>query len=477
MRSIQDRTNRWERRSVGEDYDLIVIGAGAAGLAAARTGVRYGARTLLVSGGEPGGDCTFTGCVPSKTLIAAAARGEPFDQAMRGVRHAVAHIAATEDADALTQEGIEVCRDYAAFHSPSTIQVGNRRLRAAAFIIATGGRPSVPLVPGLATSPYLTSDDVFELVHKPHSMAVLGGGAIGCELAQAFGRLGVDVTLVEAAERVLPGEDRQASEVIAATLTGEGVTLVTDATVARVERDGDGVRLTLDDDTTLNVQRLLLAVGHSPDIHGLGLERAGVRVDDDRGGVRTDRHLATTAPGIYAAGDVTGRLQLTHAAYLMGRTAVHNALHRRKRAYDESAIPRVTFTGPEVAQVGLTEAEAAGRGARAAYLPMSELDRAVTEGATDGFIKIIAGPRRILRQVGGGRVLGATIVAPRAGEMINELALAMRTRMFTGRLAQTTHAYPTWSMAVQQAAAQFFGTYGGHTAQPISSPANRRSIP
>jgi pyruvate/2-oxoglutarate dehydrogenase complex dihydrolipoamide dehydrogenase (E3) component len=451
---------------VADDHDLVVIGAGAAGLAAARTCVAYGARTLLVAEGEPGGDCTFTGCVPSKTLIAAAARGESFDQAMSRVRQAVAHIAATENTQALGREGIEVRREHAVFDSPTTLRVGRRRLRAKAFVIATGAQPAVPAIPGLTETPYLTSDNVFQLEKAPTSLAVLGGGAIGCEFAQAFARLGVHVTLIEAEGRVLPHEDRQASAAITSRLADDRVRLLTGAKVVRVEHVTDRVRIDLGNGTALDVQRLLVAVGRTPYTRGLGVEQAGVLLDP-HGGVQTDARLATTASGVYAAGDVTGRLQFTHAAYLMGRIAVHNALRRRKRTYDETAIPRVTFTDPEVAQVGLTESEAAGQGARVAFLPMTELDRAVTENATDGFIKIISGRRRILGNAGGGRVLGATVVAPRAGEMINELALAMRTGMFTGRLSQTTHAYPTWSMAVQQAAAQFFGSYGGRTARPV----------
>jgi pyruvate/2-oxoglutarate dehydrogenase complex dihydrolipoamide dehydrogenase (E3) component len=219
--------------------------------------------------------------------------------------------------------------------------------------------------------------------------------------------------------------------------------------------------------------RLLVATGRQAVADGLGLADAGVRLDE-RGCIATDRHLATTAPGIYAAGDVTGRMPFTHAAFAMGRMAARNALRRRRMraaAFETSAIPWVVFTDPEVAQVGLAEAQAATAhaGARVAFLPISEVDRAVTAGRTEGFVKIIAGRRRVLGAAGGGRVLGATIVAARAGEMIHETALAMRTGMFTGRLAQTTHAYPTWSLAVQQAAAQFFGQFGGRTARPAES--------
>jgi pyruvate/2-oxoglutarate dehydrogenase complex dihydrolipoamide dehydrogenase (E3) component len=431
-----------------QGHDLIVIGGGAAGLAAARTGAGLGARTLLVAEGPIGGDCTFTGCVPSKTLIEHAARGASFAEAMTAVRDAVQTIAATETADVLRGEGIEVLPGRAVF--------------------LVGARPAVPSVPGLGGLPYLTSETVFGLEERPRSLAVLGGGTTGCELAQAFHRLGVRVDVVEAADRVLPGADPDASEVVADVLAREGLTVRTGAGVVAAEAASGGVRLRLAGGAVVDADRLLVAVGRAPATAGLGLDAAGVRTGGT-GHVITDRRLATTARGVYAAGDVTGRLQLTHAAYAMGRVAARNALGgRRRAAYADDGVPWVVFTDPEVAQVGLTETEA-GPDARVVYLPMTELDRAVTAGRTDGFVKLVAGPRRLLGHRGGGRLLGATIVAARAGEMIHEPALALRTGMFTGRLAQTVHAYPTWSIAVQQAAAQFFGGHGGRTARPPRS--------
>jgi len=220
-----------------------------------------------------------------------------------------------------------------------------------------------------------------------------------------------------------------------------------------------------------------VATGRAAVTDGLDLEAIGVSVDD-KGNVRTDAHLETNVDGIYAAGDVTGRLPFTHAADAMGRLAANNALlpggllgKLRRSTYDPAATPWVTFTDPEVARVGRTEAQAGGRGARVAYLPLDELDRAVTSGHTDGFVKLIAGPRPVLRNLGAGQLLGATIVASRAGEMISEVALAMHTRMFTGRLAQATHAYPTWSSGVQLAAAQFVMEIGGRTARPAAASA------
>jgi pyruvate/2-oxoglutarate dehydrogenase complex dihydrolipoamide dehydrogenase (E3) component len=447
-------------------YDLVVIGGGAAGLGAARAAARGRARVLLVSDGEPGGDCTFYGCVPSKTLIEAAGQGLPYPEAAQRVRDVVARVAATENPEALRRDGIEVMLGRARLLSASQVAVGGHRIQAGVIILATGSRPTVPPIPGLATALFLTNETVFDLAELPASLAVLGGGAIGCELAQAFARLGSRVTLVEAADRLLPREEPQASWTLAGVLAREGVEVRTGATVEKVDPDG---RLLLAGGEQIATDRLLVAVGRTPVTEGLDLAAAGVEIDE-RGNVVTDEFLRTTAQGVCAVGDVTGRLPFTHAAYEMGRIAVGNVLGRwrRPRRYRPHATPWVTFTDPEVGRVGLTEAQAAVRvpGARVAYLPLSEVDRALAADRTDGFVKLIAGPRRLLGNLGGGRILGATIVAGRGGEMIHEPALAMVTGMFAGRLAAATHAYPTWSYAVQLAAAQFVMELGGRTARP-----------
>jgi pyruvate/2-oxoglutarate dehydrogenase complex dihydrolipoamide dehydrogenase (E3) component len=323
-------------------------------------------------------------------------------------------------------------------------------------------------VPGLAGIPYLTNETIFGLGELPGRLAVLGGGPVGCELAQAFARLGSQVTVIEAAPRLLADADPEVSRVVAEVFGAEGISVRTGVAAVSVKHDGKTVVLALASGEEIAADRLLVSTGRRPVTGDLGAEAAGIRLDQ-RGCIVTDRHLTTTARGIYAAGDVTGRMPFTHAAFAMGRLAVRNALRRHwspPGTFETAAIPWVVFTEPEVAQVGLTEAEAATHaGARVAWLPVREVDRAVIARRTEGFVKIVAGRRRVLRGAGGGRVLGATIVAARAGEMIHEPALAIRTRMFTGRLAQATHAYPTWSLAVQQAAAQFFGELGGRTAR------------
>ncbi len=477
--STQDMTgpSGTGRARVVSSYDVAVIGGGAGGLAAARAGARRGLRTVLVSDGALGGDCTFTGCVPSKALIEAAAKGVSFADAAARMRVVVSQIAATEDAGVLRREGVEVVEGWVRFSGARVLCVDGRSIRAKAVVIATGSRPAVPPIPGLDAVPFLTNETVFDLTEPPRSIAILGGGAIGCELAQAFGRFGSQVQVVEGEARLLPREEPEASVVLAGVFAAEGIGVHLGTSVERVEQatSGGEIRLERSDGSSICAEALLVAVGRHPATSGLDAEAGGVELDD-RGFVRTDRFLATSATGVYAVGDVTGRLLLTHAADEMGRLAVRNATARGRfgrRPFDTSSIPWVTFCDPEVARVGLTEAQAVEAAGRVAFVPMSDVDRAVTAERTEGFVKLIAGPRPILRGTGGGRVLGATIVAPRAGEMVHEVALAMRTAMFTGRLAQTVHAYPTWSTALRQAAAQFFMVTGGRRARPAGSPSDR----
>ena len=468
------------------DHDLIVVGGGAAGLAAVRTGQWSGADVALVTDGPIGGDCTFTGCIPSKTLIAAAAAGLGFVEAMDRVRSTVDQIAATESAEVWRRQGVTVLEGRARLVTHDTVAVDGRRVTAPRIVVATGSRPLIPPVDGLDPSgvlagdaasladasglagrAVLTTETLFELKSRPTSMGIVGAGPTGCELAQALARLGVEVTLFEAADRVLAGEEAEASEIVAAALVADGVQVCTSAPVTAVgpAPSGNGVAVGTGSAESVTVERVLLAAGRAPADNGLGLKELGVKLRGS-GWVVTDDRMATNVKGVYAAGDVTGRMAFTHAADEMGRLAAANALGRGPRGrFRDRWIPQATFTDPEVARVGAVEGEAPAR-ARVAYLPLSEVDRAVVDGRIDGFVKIVAAPRPVLGRFGGGRVVGATIVAPRAGEMIAEVALAMRTGAFAGRLAQTAHAYPTWSHGVQKAAAQFFGEIEGRRARP-----------
>ena len=447
------------------DHDLIIIGGGAGGLAAARAAQWAGADALLVSDGPLGGDCTFTGCVPSKTLLSSARDGLGFDDAMARVNTTIDRIAATETADVLQAHGTEVLEGRARLATHDSIAVGDRRITAPRIIVATGGRPVMPPIPGLDAVDALTNETVFSLSSLPASMTIVGGGPIGCELAEAFARLGTDVTLVEGLPRLLAREEPEASAIVQRSLTALGITVLTETMIERVEATATGNVRLVAGGREIVTDRLLMAVGRVPNAEDLGLDELGVDLTE-RGHIATDDRLETTVRGVFAAGDVTGKLAFTHAADEMGRLAAGNALKKGTRGrYRTHWIPWVTFTSPEVARIGMTEAEASAHGAQVAELPLSEIDRAVTDGVEDGFIRLIAGPRRLTRRLFGGQLVGATIVAPRAGEMIHEIALAMRAGMFTGRLAQTVHAYPSWSYGIQKAAGQFFGEVEGRTAR------------
>lgn len=454
-------------------YDLVVIGGGAGGLVAAREARRRGATSLIVQDGPVGGDCTFTGCVPSKALIAAANRGESFDDAMSAVRRAIGRIAATEDAAALSQAGIDVIDGRARVIAPDSVEVDGARIQGRNLVVATGSRPAVPPVPGLAELGPLTNETLFDTSARPESLVVLGGGPIGCEMAQAFARLGTRVTLIETLDRLLGHEEPDASEVVAEALRDGGVTVITGATVDRAGRLGDGtVWVHLADGAQVAAAELLVATGRVPSGGGIGLEEIGVEVDQ-RGAVVVDATMATSVRGVWAVGDVTGGMQFTHVAGRQGWVAASNALAKLARLhrfrFDPTAIPWVTFTSPEVGRVGLTEAGAADRHPRArlVHLDLAHVDRAVASGDERGFVKLIAAPKRGARHLGGGQIVGATVVAPTGGDLVHEAALAMQTKMFAGRLAQTTHAYPSWAMAIQQAALAFFGSSAGVEARPV----------
>ena len=447
--------------------DLLILGGGSAGLGAAMAARHAGRSVLMVSAGPIGGDCTFTGCVPSKTLLAASAQGASFADAMDRVRSTIDEIAATETAEVLAAEGIPVVDGWGRMRPGGAVEVAGTRFEGERTIIATGTAPRIPPLPGLESVDVLTNEDLFDLREAPSSLAILGGGPVGLEMAQAFARFGIPVTVLEAEDRVLPREEPEASDLIAGVLRRDGVDVRTGSRVERVEKvDGGGIRLIDGDGTVVEAEQLLVAVGRRPVTDGMELAAAGVRLDE-RGYIATSDDLSTSAEGIYAAGDITGRVQLTHAAFEMGRLAADNAFARRAKRFDAGLVPQCVFTSPEVARVGAVERDAAGKNVRVAEWPMTAVDRAVTDGRTDGFVKLISGPQPLIgNRVGGGRVVGATIVADRAGEMIHEPALAMSTGMFTGRLALTSHAYPTWSMAVQQCAALFFTEMQGRAARP-----------
>jgi pyruvate/2-oxoglutarate dehydrogenase complex dihydrolipoamide dehydrogenase (E3) component len=447
-----------------QDHDLVVIGGGSAGRGAARAARSSGARVALVS------DSWHSGCSPHTAFVLATRRERDFARALADARGAVAAGGQGDAPDVLRSEGIDVFDGQARFVDPGEIEVGTQRLRSGRFVIATGSHAAVPHIAGLEAIDALQPDDLFDLQAAPASVAVVGGGSTGCELAQAFANVGVPVVLFEERERVLPREEPSASTVVAAALRRRGVDVREGARVRSCEALSSGfVRLVADRGEAAVVERLVLAVGRAPHTQGLDLDAAGVTTDMS-GFVRVDSHLRTEARGTYAAGDVTGLLDGAHAAHEMGRLAAGHALKRGARSRLRArVVPRVTYTDPEVASIGVTEHDAP-RFAHVAELPFGELDRAIAEGRTEGFCKLIAAPRVPSGRLLGGRIVGATVVGPNAGDVIAEVALAMHTGMFPERLAHAVHAFPTWSSAVQACAMQFVVETGGRrTRRPRRS--------
>ena len=450
------------------DVDLFVIGGGTAGLVAAKTAARFGTSTLLVEAHRMGGDCLYTGCVPSKSLIAAAdvvagARNGgrlgvhvdgvrvDFGAVMRHVHAAIHEIEPADSAEVVEATGARVIMGRARFTGPRSAEVvpvdgaATITVRFRQAIIATGSAPAVPDLPGIGDVEVLTSDDVWNLTKQPESLAVLGAGAIGSELSQAFARLGSRVTLVQRNARVVPKEDTDASALVLAAMVHDGIDVRVSTTVERVERSGDAGagNLHLSDGTTVLFDRLLVALGRSPRLEGLDVEAAGVQLDD-RGYVRVDTSLRTSNPRIWSAGDVSGLPQFTHIAGVNGSLAATNAALGLRRRVDADAVPRVTFTHPEVAAVGLAPADAEAAGCHVHEVQHAHTDRAIAEGDTAGFSRIVVDKK--------GRVRGAVIVGPRAGESIGEAALAVSQRIRTSDIASTTHPYPTYSDAFWNAA-------------------------
>lgn len=443
-------------------YHLIVVGAGAAGLAAATFAAQLGVRVALVEADRIGGDCTWTGCVPSKTLLTAARLAEDMrgattfglpainpqvdlGQVMAQVRETVQRVSQFESPEVLARQGIEVVFGSARFLDPYRLDVDGRTFQSRHFVLATGARPLIPPIPGLAEVPHFTHQTIFTLQELPRRLLVLGAGPAGVELGQAFQRLGSAVTLLERAGRVLPAADPDASAVLATQLTEEGMRLRLGATVERIESRDNHIALSVAGNVCCG-DALLVATGRRPNVDGMGLERAGVVHSAER--VAVDEYLRTSQRHIYAAGDVTGAPQFTHHAAWQGFVAARNALLPRVSRGTRVVVPWTVFTSPEISQVGLSEHEARLRGERVRVQrwPIERIDRAQTVGEQAGFLKLVSRP--------DGRLVGATVVARQAGELINELAVALEHQLTLGKLASTLHSYPTYSFAIQQASAE-----------------------
>jgi pyruvate/2-oxoglutarate dehydrogenase complex dihydrolipoamide dehydrogenase (E3) component len=453
--------------------DVAVIGGGTAGLVSAAGCAALGARTILIERDRLGGECTWRGCVPSKTLLHVARQvdaarrlpalgvriGEPevdFRSVMSHVRQMRQEIHDRNESPAhLRRLGIRPLQAGARFLGPHLLELERRgHTRTVAFrtaIIAAGSSPSIPSVEGLETVPYLTTDTIFEIDELPRRLAVLGGGATGVEMAQAFARLGSEVTIVSDAAQLLPGFDDWAAEMIADVLSADGVELELGQKLRQVQPLDRGLRLTIshnDAVSSLDVDRLLIATGKRPNVDGLGLDAAGV--DFGPRGVTVDAWCRTTAGHFFAVGDVTPASGFTHVAENMGRAAAINAVSRLPLArYEDRVIPSVIYTDPELATLGAAQREldAAGETYDVIEFPFEKVDRAYIERRATGSIRICH--RR-------GRILGAAIVGPEAGELIAEYALAMKHGLRLDALAETVHAYPTMMLGARRAADQFY---------------------
>ena len=444
-------------------YDLVVIGGGSAGLTAAGFAARLGRSVAIVERERLGGDCTWTGCVPSKTLLRTARVAhemrhadrfglQPFDPdadlslVMGHVRSVIEEIYRPESPEALQAKGIDTYLASAKFADSNTVIAGETRIRARKILIATGARPSVPPITGLEGVAYLTYENVWGLKSLPRHLLVVGGGPIGCELAQAFRRLGSRVTLLEAADRILPQDEPEVSTLMRRVLTQEGIDLQLGAPVEEAGQDDTGVHLTAAG-RRFTGDTLLLAAGRQPSLSDLELERAGVAYGS--AGVEVDSNLKTSQRNVYAAGDCTGGHQFTHYAGWQGFMAARNALLPGNSRGVVKRVPWATFTSPEVAHAGLTEAQAIeqfGGGIQVSLWPMDRVDRAVTEGDREGFVKVVSSSN--------GRLVGATVVNDRAGEAIHQWILAIDQGMKLGDLTNFLHIYPTYSMAGMQLAAE-----------------------
>lgn len=410
-----------------------------------------------------GGDCTWTGCVPSKALIRSsnvahevqAARHYGIDSSQPGVdwpaiksriNSVIREIYTAESPEKLREEGVDIFHAAAHFLDPHTLQVEDSTVLGERFLICTGASPAIPSIPGLNQVNYLTYETVWDIDRLPQRLLIIGGGPIGCELAQAFARLGVQVTLFEAAHRILGQDEPEVSDLIADTLVSEGVEIVLRHPLELVRMSGKTVKIT-SGMQEWGGDSLLVATGRAPNVEEIGLESAGVTFSSH--GITVDRFLRTSQRHIYAAGDCTGGPQFTHYAGWQGFMAARNALLPGNSLGVKEAVPWATFTDPEVAHAGLTESAARlkyGEKVRTINWPLKNADRAVIDGSDKGFVKAIT--------LADGRLVGAAIVAPRAGEMIHEWALAIERRMKLGDLASAIHCYPTYSMSAMQIAAE-----------------------
>lgn len=436
--------------------DLAVIGAGSGGLSVAAGAAQLGLSVVLFEQGEMGGDCLNSGCVPSKALIAAAAKGWDFPAAIAHVRKTIATIAPIDSQERFEGLGVTVIRETARFTGPRTVESDSAAVTARKVVIATGSRPNIPPIPGLADAPYLTNETVFDLQTLPAHLVILGGGPIGLELGQAFARLGSKVTVLEA-DRALAKEDSDLAAVVLEQVRADGVTVLEGAKAERIEPGP----VVLANGQRIKGSHLLVATGRTPNVEALNLEAAGIA--HDKHGVTTNRSLRASNRRVYAVGDITGRAAFTHVAGAHASLFVRRALFASPVNADAMVVPRVTYTDPELAAVGLTETEARARhvGVKVVTHAFEDNDRAQAEADTRGFGKLITDAK--------GRILGAAIVGARAGDLIAPFTLAMTAGVKLSALAGVVAPYPTRGEIVKRLAGQWYSPI-------LFSPRTRRLV-
>ncbi len=460
----------WVNPTPAPRYNMVVIGAGTAGLVAAVGAAGLGAKVALIERDLMGGDCLNVGCVPSKGLISAARIAATvrdagtfgvevpdgvrvdFARVMERMRRLRADISANDSAVRFRDLGVDVFLGSATFTGNDTIEVNGQQLRYKKAVVATGARAAAPPIPGLDQVNYLTNETVFSLTELPKRLGVIGAGPIGCELAQAFARFGSEVYLVETTHGILPREDQDAASIVESKILNDGVKLLCCGRELQVAPDGDRIRLQVmshDKEYDVEVDQLLLAVGRAPNVDGLNLEGVGVKYDKAKG-IEVNDRLQTTNPRIYAAGDICSKYKFTHAADFMARIVIQNALFKGRAKASALTIPWATYTSPEIAHVGLSERDAKEQGiAIDTYTQnMNEVDRAILEGETEGFVKIHVAQ-------GTDKIVGATIVATNAGDMISEVTLAMKAGLGLKTIGATIHPYPTQAEAIRKTGDQY----------------------
>ncbi|MCK5655241.1 MAG: FAD-dependent oxidoreductase [Candidatus Aureabacteria bacterium] len=452
------------------DYDLIALGGGAAGLVAVTGGASLGARTALIEKNKLGGDCTWYGCIPSKALLKSAgiyslskrfkdfgistSSDNKYDATavMAHVRDVIQKISTHHSAEVFERRGIKVLFGSPRFIDSKTLELDGKKISAKRFIICTGSHPLVPPIEGLRSINYLTNETIFDLESLPESLAILGGGPIGIEMAQAFAKLGVRVSVIEMMERILFREDKETAAVLTDILIKEGSKIYTKQKAVKFCQEKDSVAITMEDNnkklSVINAQKVLVAIGRAPNVEGLDLEKAGVKYG--KKGIEADMTLKTGAKNIYAAGDVAGPYQFSHMAEYQAIIAVGNALFPFNRKVDYCCVPWCTFTEPELAHLGFTEEEAKAqyKNIKVFRSKYSAGDRAVTDLEENGFAKVICDKR--------GYILGAHIVGTNAGELIHEYVLAKTNKLHIGKLSSAIHIYPTLAQVVKRTGDQYF---------------------